>query len=139
MENPNQLGIGSGVGDAISLAIQVLQSQISFLERAKASLNGDAAPSDDEPDKGRRRRAKDGPRKRSAARTVEDKAIFDYFRKPASVKTMAKDLNLTLTYAHKRVKDLKRGLKRVKEGTSVLYLTKPRRNGKEDKKPATAS
>lgn len=108
--------------------------QIGVLQRAKVTLSGGSASSiDDEPEKPRRGRPPKGEvRRRGPARKVEDQAILDYFRQqPRSIKAMATDLNVTLTYAHKRVKELMKNLKRVKEGTNVIYMIKPRRNAKD--------
>ncbi len=124
--------VGDQISDAISLAIQVLQSQVAVLQRAKARIEGTPLSNDAEPRRGRA--SKGEPKRRGPARKVEDQAILDYFKqKPASVKTMADELGITLSAAHKRVKELSRSLKKVKEGTSVLYMVKPRRNGKADK------
>lgn len=133
MDTPNQLLVGGQITDALSLAIQVLQMQIGVLQRAKASLDGGSSV-DDVPDTSRRRSSRGEAKKRSPARKLEDQAIIDYFKQqPRSIKTMAADLNVTLTYAHKRVKELMKSLKKVKEGTSVLYMVKPRRNAAKDK------
>jgi len=59
---------------------------------------------------------------------------IEYFKKkgkPVSTKTMAEDLNITLTTAHKRIKSARKSLKRVQEGTSVFYMVKPRRASKK--------
>ena len=125
--------VGDQITDAITLAIQVLESQVAVLRRAKARLEGGSSSSDDEEPR-RGRRSTGEPKKRGPARKVDDQAILDYLKQtPSSVKTMAEALGLTLSAAHKRVKELSKSLKRVKEGTSVIYIIKPRRNAKAEK------